>query len=46
MFRASRPALPVMYPNDEKFEIGKAKIVRQSDNDQVICKNWKELFSY
>jgi len=34
--RASRPALPVMYSNDEKFEIGKAKIVRQSNNDQVL----------
>merc|ERR1712004_4840 len=33
--RTSRPALPVIYGNDEKFEIGKAKIVRQSSNDQV-----------
>jgi len=33
--RTSRPALPVIYGNDEKFEIGKAKIVRQSGNDQV-----------
>jgi len=33
--RTSRPALPVIYSNDEKFEVGKAKIVRQSDKDQV-----------
>jgi len=34
--RASRPALPVMYNNDEQFQIGKAKIVKQTDNDQVL----------
>merc|ERR1711942_328241 len=34
--RASRPALPVIYGNDEQFQIGKAKIVRQSVNDQVL----------
>lgn len=34
--RASRPALPVIYNNDEQFQIGKAKIVKQSDNDQVL----------
>merc|ERR1712013_968741 len=34
--RASRPALPVIYGNDEQFQIGKAKIVRQSENDQVL----------
>ena len=32
----SRPATPVVYANDEKFEIGKAKILRKSDNDQVL----------
>ena len=31
--RTSRPNTAVLYPNEEKFEIGKAKIVLQSDND-------------
>merc|ERR1712117_257513 len=34
--RATRPALPVIYNNDEVFQIGKAKIVRQSEGDQVL----------
>jgi len=34
--RVSRPATAVIYANDEKFEIGKAKIVRRSDSDQVL----------
>merc|ERR1712025_321896 len=34
--RVSRPATPVIYENGEIFEIGKAKIVRKSDNDQVL----------
>ena len=34
--RASRPALPVCYANDESFEVGKAKILRQSEKDQVL----------
>lgn len=33
--RTSRPNFPVLYKNDEKFEVGKAKIVRQSNTDQV-----------
>jgi len=33
--RTSRPALPTLYKNDDKFEIGKAKIVRQSSSDKV-----------
>jgi transketolase len=33
--RTSRPATPVIYKEDEPFEVGKAKIVRQSDKDQV-----------
>jgi len=33
--RTSRPALPILYRNDEPFAIGKAKVVRQSDNDVV-----------
>ena len=32
----SRPATPVVYPNDEVFTIGKAKVVRKSDSDQVL----------
>jgi transketolase len=31
--RTSRPNTTVLYANDEKFEIGKAKIVLQSDDD-------------
>jgi len=33
--RTTRLATPVIYSNDEAFEIGKAKIVHQSDNDKV-----------
>jgi len=33
--RTSRPALPTIYKNDEVFEVGKAKIVRQSETDVV-----------
>lgn len=33
--RTSRPNVPVIYSNDEVFEIGKAKVVKQSDKDQV-----------
>ena len=29
--RTSRPALPTLYSNDEKFEIGKAKVGRHVD---------------
>ncbi|EDO45420.1 predicted protein [Nematostella vectensis] len=34
--RASRPATPVIYGNEETFTIGKAKIVRQSADDKVL----------
>jgi len=34
--RVSRPATPVIYSNQEQFTIGKAKIVRKSDSDQVL----------
>jgi len=34
--RTSRPATATLYDNAEKFEIGKAKIVRQSDKDTVL----------
>jgi len=33
--RTSRPALPVVYGNDEKFEIGKSKVTRSSDSDKI-----------
>ncbi|KAL2104292.1 hypothetical protein ACEWY4_001160 [Coilia grayii] len=33
--RTSRPETAVIYPPDEKFEIGHAKVVRQSDSDRV-----------
>jgi len=34
--RAGRPAVPVTYANDEKFEVGKAKVLRESEGDQVL----------
>jgi len=34
--RTGRPAQPVIYKNDEVFEIGKAKIVMQSANDKAL----------
>merc|ERR1719249_533867 len=34
--RASRPALPVCYANDTSFEVGKAKILRESAKDKVL----------
>jgi len=34
--RVSRPATAVIYENDERFDIGKAKIVRKSDSDKVL----------
>lgn len=34
--RTGRPALPVIYENNEKFEIGKAKVVKQSPDDKVV----------
>jgi len=34
--RTGRPALPVIYENNEKFQIGKAKVVKQSPNDKVV----------
>ncbi|KAJ8301361.1 hypothetical protein KUTeg_020348 [Tegillarca granosa] len=33
--RSSRPNIPVIYENSESFQIGKAKVVRKSDNDNV-----------
>lgn len=33
--RVSRPDTPIIYTSDEEFAIGKAKVVRQSDSDQV-----------
>jgi transketolase len=33
--RSGRPKQPVIYKNDEQFEIGKAKVLRQSNDDAV-----------
>ena len=33
--RTSRPKTPVIYAVDEPFEVGKAKVVRQSDDDRL-----------
>ena len=33
--RTSRPKTPVIYSNDEKFEVGGAKVIRQSNDDKV-----------
>ena len=33
--RASRGAFPVIYPADERFELGGSKVVRSSDDDSV-----------
>merc|ERR1712080_215301 len=34
--RAGRPAVPVLYNNDETFQVGKAKIVKEAEGDQVL----------
>merc|ERR1719290_822733 len=34
--RVSRPATAIVYKNDERFDIGKAKVVRKSERDQVL----------
>jgi transketolase len=34
--RAGRPKVPVTYGNDEVFQIGKAKVVREAEGDQVL----------
>merc|ERR1719189_1409280 len=34
--RLSRPATEIIYDNDEEFAIGKAKIIKKSDNDCVL----------
>ena len=33
--RTSRPKTPVIYSKDEQFEIGRAKVIRQSDEDKA-----------
>lgn len=33
--RTSRPKTPVVYENNEKFEIGKAKVIRKSTDDKL-----------
>ncbi|XP_063536186.1 transketolase-like protein 2 [Cydia strobilella] len=34
--RTSRPNTSMLYPNDELFKVGQAKVVRQSPKDQVL----------
>jgi len=34
--RTSRPATAVIYSNDEPFEIGKAKVVKKSEDDKAL----------
>lgn len=34
--RTSRPNTAILYPNDEVFKVGQAKIVRQSGKDRVL----------
>ncbi|XP_052823477.1 transketolase [Octopus bimaculoides] len=33
--RTSRPSVPVIYKNDEQFNVGQAKIIRQAPGDKV-----------
>ncbi|KAL5014443.1 hypothetical protein ScPMuIL_008713 [Solemya velum] len=33
--RTSRPNVPILYKNDEPFEVGKGKVIRKSDKDKV-----------
>jgi transketolase len=33
--RTTRPKTPVIYPNDEVFKIGQAKVIKQSEDDQL-----------
>lgn len=34
--RTSRPNTAILYPNDEQFSVGQAKIVRSSPNDKLL----------
>ncbi|XP_060679059.1 transketolase-like, partial [Hemiscyllium ocellatum] len=34
--RTSRPETPIIYPSDEHFQVGKAKVVRQSESDSAL----------
>jgi transketolase len=34
--RLGRPASPILYSGSESFEVGKCKVVRQSERDQVL----------
>lgn len=34
--RTSRPNTPILYPNDEQFKVGQAKIIRESPKDRVL----------
>lgn len=40
--RSSRPATPVIYKNDEVFEIGKAKVILDDLNVIFVLWNWIE----
>ena len=41
MTRGTFTQVPVVYANDEHFQIGKAKILRQAEGDQVShFSNW------
>jgi transketolase len=33
--RTSRPKTPIVYANDEKFQVGRSKVVRRSDHDRA-----------
>jgi transketolase len=33
--RTSRPKTPVIYSSDEQFELGRAKVIRRSDDDKI-----------
>jgi len=34
--RTSRPATEILYKNEDKFEIGKSKVVYKSDKDSLL----------
>lgn len=34
--RCSRPDTEIIYENDEKFEIGRCKLIRQSKDDRIL----------
>lgn len=34
--RTARPDVPVLFNNDETFELGKSKVLRHSESDKVL----------